>query len=80
MKHDAVANTSRFEDYQENVVNWGGSLYHCDNLEVSHKLAQLDLASPMDMRAPGAAAGSMRSNARWTSLAMRSASIRSSFA
>jgi xanthine dehydrogenase YagR molybdenum-binding subunit len=57
LKHDAVANTSRFEDYQENVVNWGVSLYHCDSSEVSHKLAQLDLASPMDMRAPGAAAG-----------------------
>ena len=39
VKHDAVANTSSFEDYQENVVNWGGSLYHCDNSEVSHKLA-----------------------------------------
>ena len=57
VKHDAVANTSRFEDYQENVVNWAGALYHCDNSEVSHKLVQLDLASPMDMRAPGAAAG-----------------------
>ena len=57
IKHDAVANTSRFEDYQENVVNWAGSLYRCDNSKVSHKLAQLDLATPMDMRAPGAAAG-----------------------
>ena len=46
MKHDAVANTSRFEDYQENVVNWAGSLYRCDNSEVSHKLVQLDLATP----------------------------------
>src|SRR6185503_13440270 len=43
--------------YQDNVVNWAGSLYRCDNSKVSHKLAQLDLASPMDMRAPGAAAG-----------------------
>ena len=57
LKHSAVANTSRFEDYQENVVNWGGSLYHCDNVAVAHRLVQLDLASPMDMRAPGAAAG-----------------------
>jgi xanthine dehydrogenase YagR molybdenum-binding subunit len=57
LKHSAVANTSSFEDYQENVVNWGGSLYHCDNVAVAHRLVQLDLASPMDMRAPGAAAG-----------------------
>jgi xanthine dehydrogenase YagR molybdenum-binding subunit len=57
LKHHAVANTSSFEDYQENVVNWGGALYHCDNFEVSHKLVQLDFCSPMDMRAPGAASG-----------------------
>ncbi len=57
LKHHAVANTSRFEDYQHNVVNWGGVLYRCDNLEVGHKLVQIDFASPMDMRAPGAAAG-----------------------
>jgi xanthine dehydrogenase YagR molybdenum-binding subunit len=57
VKHDAVANTSRYEDYQENVVNWASSLYRCDNSKVSHKVAQLDMATPMDMRAPGAAAG-----------------------
>ena len=57
LKHHAVANTSSFEDYQENVVNWGGVVYHCDNLEVGHKLVQIDFASPMDMRAPGAAVG-----------------------
>ena len=57
LKHHALANTSSFENYQENVVNWGGALYHCDNFEVSHKLVQLDFCSPMDMRAPGAAAG-----------------------
>jgi xanthine dehydrogenase YagR molybdenum-binding subunit len=57
LKHHAVANTSSFEDYQENVVNWGGALYHCDNFEVSHKLVQLDFSTPMDMRAPGAAVG-----------------------
>jgi len=57
VKHDAVANTSRFEDYQDNVVNSASTLYRCDNSKVSHKLVQLDLATPMDMRAPGAAAG-----------------------
>ena len=25
--------TSRFEDYQENVVNWSGMLYRCENVE-----------------------------------------------
>ena len=57
LKHHAIASTSRFEDYQENIVNWAAPLYRCDNSEVSHKLVGLDLCSPMDMRAPGAAAG-----------------------
>ena len=35
----------------------GGLALSLRQLEVSHKLAQLDLATPMDMRAPGAAAG-----------------------
>jgi xanthine dehydrogenase YagR molybdenum-binding subunit len=55
--HDAVASTSRYEDYQEVVVNWGGMLYHCDNTRFSYELAQVDTCSPCDMRAPGAAAG-----------------------
>jgi xanthine dehydrogenase YagR molybdenum-binding subunit len=55
--HDAVANTSSFEDYQENVVNWSGLLYHCDNVSFSYRLAQLDRFTPCDMRAPGATLG-----------------------
>lgn len=55
--HDTIANTSQFEDYQENVVNWSGALYKCDNSKVTYKLAQLDLNTPMDMRAPGGAVG-----------------------
>ncbi|MDB6123255.1 MAG: Periplasmic aromatic aldehyde oxidoreductase, molybdenum binding subunit YagR [Pedosphaera sp.] len=55
--HDALANTSRYEDYQEMVVNWAGSLYQCDNMKFSYNIAQLDLCTPMDMRAPGGAPG-----------------------
>lgn len=55
--HDAVANTSRFEDYQENVVNWSGLLYRCDDVEFGYRLAKLDRFTPCDMRAPGAAIG-----------------------
>jgi xanthine dehydrogenase YagR molybdenum-binding subunit len=55
--HDALANTSRFEDYQENDVNWAGLLYKCDNTKFTYKLAQLDLYTPIDMRAPGGATG-----------------------
>jgi xanthine dehydrogenase YagR molybdenum-binding subunit len=57
VRHDAIANTSRFEDYQEPVVNWSGALYHCDDSAVSAKLTQIDLFTPCDMRAPGGAVG-----------------------
>jgi xanthine dehydrogenase YagR molybdenum-binding subunit len=57
IKHDAIANTSRFEDYQEPTVNWSGALYHCEHSAVSAKLTQIDLFTPCDMRAPGGAVG-----------------------
>jgi len=55
--HKAVAETSRFEDYSEPVVNWSGMLYRCDNARFEHKVAQLDFYTPIDMRAPGATWG-----------------------
>ncbi len=55
--HDAVASTSHFEDYQENVVNWSGFLYHCDNVALTYKIAKVDTYTPSDMRAPGAVTG-----------------------
>ena len=55
--HDALAKTSRFEDYSEVVVNWSGVLYQCDNVKLDHKVAKLDTATPSDMRAPGAPTG-----------------------
>jgi xanthine dehydrogenase YagR molybdenum-binding subunit len=55
--HEAVAETSRYEDYSEDVVNWSGLLYKCDNVRLAHEVAPLDLCTPCDMRAPGAAWG-----------------------
>jgi xanthine dehydrogenase YagR molybdenum-binding subunit len=55
--HEAVAETSRFEDYVEIVVNWSGQLYRCDNVKLDYKVVPLDHYTPMDMRAPGAAQG-----------------------
>jgi len=56
-EHIAVSATSRYEDYAENVVNWGTELYECDNTRLAYEVAPLDLQTPMDMRAPGAATG-----------------------
>lgn len=55
--HEAVAETSRLEDYVEVVVNWSGQLYPCENVRLDYKLVDLDRYSPIDMRAPGAAHG-----------------------
>jgi xanthine dehydrogenase YagR molybdenum-binding subunit len=55
--HDAIGQTSRFEDFAEHVVEWSGMLYQCDNVQLSYKLAPLDVYTPLDMRAPGAASG-----------------------
>lgn len=55
--HEAISATSRFEDYSETIVNWSGLLYKCDNVRLEYQVAQLDLNTPCDMRAPGASWG-----------------------
>lgn len=55
--HEAIAETSRLEDYVEVVVNWSGQLYRCENVKLDYRLVALDHYSPIDMRAPGAAHG-----------------------
>ena len=55
--HEAVGETSRFEDFNEAVVNWSGLLYRCDNAAFDYKVAALDVYTPCDMRAPGATWG-----------------------
>jgi xanthine dehydrogenase YagR molybdenum-binding subunit len=56
-RHDAVAITSRHEDYQDNVVNWSRQLYACPASALDYRLVKLDLATPCDMRAPGGTTG-----------------------
>ncbi|ARS48906.1 aldehyde oxidase [Ectopseudomonas mendocina] len=55
--HEAIGQTSRFEDFTEQVVPWSGMLYHCDHLRLDYRLTPLDVYTPLDMRAPGAATG-----------------------
>jgi xanthine dehydrogenase YagR molybdenum-binding subunit len=55
--HKALAETSRFEDYSEALVNWSGLLYQCPNVKLEYEVAHLDFNSPCDMRAPGATTG-----------------------
>jgi xanthine dehydrogenase YagR molybdenum-binding subunit len=55
--HEATAETSTFEDYSETVTTWSGMLYQCENATFSHKVVPLNVYTPADMRAPGAAWG-----------------------
>jgi xanthine dehydrogenase YagR molybdenum-binding subunit len=55
--HEAIAVTSQFEDFSRNDTAWGGLLYKSPNTKFVHKLARVDLPTPSDMRAPGAATG-----------------------
>ncbi|GAB9081918.1 UNVERIFIED_ORG: xanthine dehydrogenase YagR molybdenum-binding subunit [Bradyrhizobium japonicum] len=55
--HEATAITSRYEDFARNDSGWAEQLYMSRNSHYSHKLARLDVSTPCDMRAPGAASG-----------------------
>ncbi|RDC62794.1 xanthine dehydrogenase family protein molybdopterin-binding subunit [Adhaeribacter pallidiroseus] len=55
--HEAFAETSQFEDYTENLVNWSAMLYRCHDVQLAHKVVALDVYTPLDMRGPGGASG-----------------------
>ena len=57
IRHEAIAQTASFEDFTEHLVEWSGMLYHCDNVALDYRLVPLDVYTPLDMRAPGAATG-----------------------
>ena len=55
--HEAIGNTSTFENFAENPNTFGRTLYKCPNYDTPYKLAKLDLPTPTWMRAPGAVSG-----------------------
>lgn len=55
--HEAIAVTSRYEDFARNDTGWAEQLYKSASSRYSHKLVHLDVSTPCDMRAPGAASG-----------------------
>jgi xanthine dehydrogenase YagR molybdenum-binding subunit len=57
LQQEVYGETSKFEDYSEDVVLWPGVLYPCDNTKLTHKLVGLDVYTPLDMRAPGGTSG-----------------------
>ena len=55
--HEAIAMTSQYEEFSRNDTSWSALLYKSANAKYEHKLARLDVPTPSDMRAPGAATG-----------------------
>lgn len=55
--HEAIAVTSRYEEFSRNDAGWADQLYTSPNARLTHKLVPLDVSTPCDMRAPGAATG-----------------------
>ena len=55
--HEAITATSQYENFYRQETGWSGLLYTCANAKYAHRLAQLDLPTSCDMRAPSAATG-----------------------
>ena len=53
----ATTATSRYEQHSETVVEWSGMAYACENAELDYAVTAIDIPTPGDMRAPGAATG-----------------------
>lgn len=56
--HEAIAQTSSYEQFTEGVVNMTRFLYACPNVNTSYKIVPLDVSTPTWMRGPGEATGS----------------------
>ena len=55
--HEAVNNSSTFEDYSDNTTNFPRTVYACPNVDTPQKIVKTDLSTPCAMRAPGAVSG-----------------------
>jgi xanthine dehydrogenase YagR molybdenum-binding subunit len=57
MIHNAVHNTSSFEEFSDGTTNFTRQVYACPNLDAPLRIADTDLNTPTWMRAPGAVSG-----------------------
>jgi xanthine dehydrogenase YagR molybdenum-binding subunit len=58
LRHESLSTTSRFDDFLEPAALVSRHQYKCDNIQTSHRLVRLDIATPTYMRAPGESSGS----------------------
>lgn len=55
--HEAVHNTSAYENFSEDLVGISRTLYACPNVKTDAKIARTDMQTPLWMRAPGTVSG-----------------------
>jgi xanthine dehydrogenase YagR molybdenum-binding subunit len=55
--HEAVHNTSSFEEFSDGTTSFPRQVYACPNLSAPLKITDTDLNTPTWMRAPGAVSG-----------------------
>jgi len=55
--HEAIGQTSTYEDFNEGPIGVSKSTYACPNVNTIYKLNPLDIGSPTWMRGPGEATG-----------------------
>jgi xanthine dehydrogenase YagR molybdenum-binding subunit len=55
--HEAVANTSPYEDFTEGIVAMSKFMYACPNVNTRYQLVPLNMSTPVWMRGPGEATG-----------------------
>ena len=57
MIHEAVHNTSSFEEFNDGTTGFPRQVYACPNVDTPLRIVDLDLNTPTWMRAPGAVSG-----------------------
>jgi xanthine dehydrogenase YagR molybdenum-binding subunit len=55
--HDGTGETSRYEQFTENLLSASSYMYSCPNVRTRYRLAPLDTSTPNHMRGPGEASG-----------------------
>jgi xanthine dehydrogenase YagR molybdenum-binding subunit len=55
--HEAINNSSTFEDWVDNLTGFTRSIYACPNVETQQRIVRTDLSTPAAVRAPGAVVG-----------------------
>jgi xanthine dehydrogenase YagR molybdenum-binding subunit len=56
--HEAIAETSSYEEFTEGTVGLSRFLYACPNVTTRYRIVPLDVSTPTWMRGPGEATGS----------------------